>query len=62
MEYQREGKTLAAVYHGAPEAWSKEAVSMKIMETLLTKENWSNSDIESISNFAAETYKRMKLR
>ena len=62
LEYQREGKTLAAVYHGAPEAWSKEAVSMKIMETLLTKENWSNSDIESISNFAAETYKRMKLR
>ena len=62
LEYQREGKTLAAVYHGAPEAWSKEAVSMKIMETLLTKENWSNSDIESISNFAAETYKQMKLR
>ena len=62
LEYQREGKTLAAIYHGAPEAWSKEAVSMKIMESLLTKGNWSSGDMESISNFAAETYKQMKLR
>lgn len=62
LEYQREGKTLAAVYHGAPEAWSKEAVSMKIMENLLTKTTWSNSDMEGIANFATETYKKMKLR
>lgn len=62
LEYQREGKTLAAIYHGAPEAWSKEAVSMKIMENLLTKENWAVSDMEKISDFAIEMYKQMKLR
>ena len=62
LEYYREGKTLAAVYHGAPEAWSKDTVSMKIMESLLTKEKWSKNEIESIADFAVQNYKQMKLR
>lgn len=60
LAYQREGKTLAAVYHGAPEAWTKESVSMKIMETLLTKEKWSNGDMDNIADFAIKSYKQMK--
>ena len=62
LEYKKEGKTLPAVYHGAPEAWSKETVGMKIMESYLTKENWSESDYNDVANFAIETYKNMKLR
>lgn len=62
LEYLRERKTLSAIYHGAPEAWSKDTVSMKIMETMLTKSNWLSQDIENIAKFAIDTYKQMKLR
>lgn len=62
LDYLRNNKTLAAVYHGAPESWSKDTVSMEIMERLLIKKVWSDNDIENLSNWAVQKYKSMRLK
>lgn len=60
LEYMKNGNTLSAPYHGAPNIWTSEVVGKELMEKYLVKQDWTEEDYEAISNFAIEQWKQMK--
>lgn len=56
IEYLAKNAALSAPYHGAPASWSGDVLGLKVMEDYLTKENWSESDIKAIANYAVSSW------
>ena len=60
IDYMASGNTLSAPYNGAPASWSGDVVGLRIMESYLTKRNWTASDYEAIANYAIDQWLAMK--
>lgn len=56
IQYVKEGKTLAAPYHGAPASWSGDVVGLKVMEEYLTKKDWTEKEHQEIADYAVEQW------
>lgn len=56
LEYIKAGKTLAAPYHGAPSTWSGDVVGLKLLESYMTKEKWTEKDYEDVADFAIDQW------
>ena len=56
IDYIARGNTLTAPYQGAPASWSGDVVGLRVMESYLTKKNWTKADYEAISNYAIQEW------
>jgi raffinose/stachyose/melibiose transport system substrate-binding protein len=59
LGYVKADKTLAAPYQGAPATWSGEIVGLKILESYMTKETWTDDDYNAIADYAIEQWKEL---
>lgn len=60
ISYIASGNTLTAPYQGAPASWSGDVVGLKIMESYLTKKNWTSADYEAIADYAIQQWIALK--
>ncbi len=60
IDYIASGDTLTAPYHGAPASWSGDVVGLKVMESYLTKKDWTNADYQAIADYAIEQWIALK--
>ena len=60
IDYIASGNTLTAPYQGAPASWSGDVVGLRVMESYLTKRNWTQSDYEAIANYAISEWIALK--
>ncbi len=59
LEYLATGDTITNAYAGAPANWAGATVGLKVMESYLTKETWTDADYEAIANYAIDQWKTM---
>ena len=59
LEYLATGDTITNAYAGAPTNWAGATVGLKVMESYLNKETWTEADYEDIANYAIEQWKTM---
>ena len=59
LEYLATGNTITNAYAGAPNNWAGGTVGLKVMESYLTKETWTDADYEAIANYAIDQWKTM---
>lgn len=59
LEYLATGDTITNAYAGAPNNWAGATVGLKVMESYLTKETWTDADYEAIANYAIDQWKTM---
>lgn len=59
LEYLSTGDTLSNAYAGAPTNWAGNTVGLKVMESYLTKETWTDADYEAIADYAIDQWKTM---
>ncbi|MDR0403321.1 MAG: ABC transporter substrate-binding protein [Treponema sp.] len=60
IDYMKSGDIIAAPYHGAPGPWSGDVVGLRLMESYMTKEQWTQADYEAIADYAVEEWIRLK--
>jgi len=60
IDYIASGNTLTAPYHGAPASWSGDVVGLRVMESYLTKRNWTQADYEAIADYAIKEWIALK--
>ena len=60
IDYIASGHTLTAPYQGAPASWSGDVVGLRVMESYLTKRNWTKADYETIADYAIDQWIALK--
>ncbi len=60
LSYLKTDSTLAAPYLGAPASWSGDTLGLKLMESYMTKEKWTEADYKDIANYAINSWKELK--
>lgn len=57
IEYMASGSTITNSFAGAPTGWATDTFGQKMMESYLTKADWTEQDYEDIASFAVSSWK-----